>query len=174
MSGYIFNLYIHIIRTYSYYSTAVRYKCRSTPVMGPFISLTARFQGYFRCHLNSYPYHPMSAVMPSLWSKDGTDGLGAVPSVLGKSRTAHRPRPSDGTVDITGRHSRRCCPSHSPAQRKPKPDRTDCLGTLGRWLRGPAVQIRRVFCHCERVRSVFFVIQESRPASSPWKPLSLT
>ncbi|KAF8533896.1 hypothetical protein BDD12DRAFT_897510 [Trichophaea hybrida] len=41
------------------------------------------------------------AVMPSLWSKDGTDGLGAVPSVLGKSRTAHRPRPSDGTVDIT-------------------------------------------------------------------------
>jgi len=42
------------------------------------------------------------AVMPSLWSKDGTDGLGAVPSVLGKSRTAHRPRPSDGTVDITG------------------------------------------------------------------------
>ncbi|KAF8537667.1 hypothetical protein BDD12DRAFT_845818 [Trichophaea hybrida] len=41
------------------------------------------------------------AVLPSLWSKDGTDGLGAVPSVLGKSRTAHRPRPSDGTVDIT-------------------------------------------------------------------------
>ena len=41
------------------------------------------------------------AVMPSLWSKDGTDGLGAVPSVLGKSWTAHRPRPSDGTVDIT-------------------------------------------------------------------------
>jgi len=41
------------------------------------------------------------AVMPSLWSKDGTDGLGAVPSVLGKCRTAHRPRPSDGTVDIT-------------------------------------------------------------------------
>ncbi|KAF8542340.1 hypothetical protein BDD12DRAFT_908026 [Trichophaea hybrida] len=39
--------------------------------------------------------------MPSWWSKDGTDGLGAVPSVLGKSRTAHRPRPSDGTVDIT-------------------------------------------------------------------------
>jgi len=41
------------------------------------------------------------AVRPSLWSKDGTDGLGAVPSVLEKSRTAHRPRPSDGTVDIT-------------------------------------------------------------------------
>ncbi|KAF8531069.1 hypothetical protein BDD12DRAFT_914716 [Trichophaea hybrida] len=39
--------------------------------------------------------------MPSLWSKDGTDGLGAAPSVLGNSRTAHRPRPSDGTVDIT-------------------------------------------------------------------------
>ena len=39
--------------------------------------------------------------MPSLWSNDGTDGLGAVPSVLGKSRTAHRPRPSEGTVDIT-------------------------------------------------------------------------
>ena len=45
------------------------------------------------------------AVRPSLWSKDGTDGLGAVPSVLEKSRTAHRPRPSDGTVDITGRGS---------------------------------------------------------------------
>jgi len=43
------------------------------------------------------------AVMPSLWSKDGTDGLGAVPSVLEKSRTAHRPRTSDGTVDITVR-----------------------------------------------------------------------
>jgi hypothetical protein len=41
------------------------------------------------------------AVMPSLWSKDGTDGLGTVPSVLEKSRTAHRPQPSDGTVDIT-------------------------------------------------------------------------
>jgi len=41
------------------------------------------------------------AIRPSLWSKDGTDGLGAVPSVLGKPRTAHRPRPSDGTVDIT-------------------------------------------------------------------------
>jgi len=40
------------------------------------------------------------AVMPSLWSKDATDGLGAVPSVLSKSRTALRPRPSDGTVDI--------------------------------------------------------------------------
>jgi hypothetical protein len=46
------------------------------------------------------------AVMPSLWSKDGTDGLGAVPSVLGKSRTAHRPRPSDGTVDITAKAMR--------------------------------------------------------------------
>jgi len=42
------------------------------------------------------------AVGPSLWSKDGTDGLGAIPSVLEKSRTAHHPRPSDGTVDITG------------------------------------------------------------------------
>ena len=42
------------------------------------------------------------AVRPSLWSKNGTDGLGAVPSVLEKSRTAHRPRPSEGTVDITG------------------------------------------------------------------------
>ena len=41
------------------------------------------------------------AVTPSLWSKDGTDGLGAVPSVMEKSRTAHRPRLSDGTVDIT-------------------------------------------------------------------------
>ena len=41
-------------------------------------------------------------VRPSLWSKDGTDGPGAVPSVLEKSRMAHRPRPSDGTVDITG------------------------------------------------------------------------
>jgi len=41
------------------------------------------------------------AVMPSLWSKDGTDALGAVASVLEKSQTAHRPRPSDGTVDIT-------------------------------------------------------------------------
>ena len=35
------------------------------------------------------------AVSPSLWSKDGMDGLGAVPSVLEKSW------PSDGTVDIT-------------------------------------------------------------------------
>jgi len=42
------------------------------------------------------------AVRPPLWSKDGTDGFGAVPSVLEKSRTAHRPRPSEGTVDITG------------------------------------------------------------------------
>jgi len=44
------------------------------------------------------------AVMPSLCSKDGTDGLGAVLSVLEKSRTGHRPRPSDGTVDITAVH----------------------------------------------------------------------
>jgi hypothetical protein len=43
------------------------------------------------------------AVMPSLRSKDGTDGLDAVPSVLGKSRTANCPRLSDGTVDITAR-----------------------------------------------------------------------
>jgi hypothetical protein len=41
------------------------------------------------------------AVMPSLWSKDGTDGLGAVPSVVWKFRTAYHLRPSDGTVDIT-------------------------------------------------------------------------
>jgi len=42
------------------------------------------------------------AVRPSLWSKDRTEGLRAVRSVLEKSRMAHSPRPSDRTVDITG------------------------------------------------------------------------
>ena len=56
------------------------------------------------------------AVMPSLWSKDGTDGLGAVPSVLGKSRTAHRPRPSDGTVDITVAESTQANASIIPSE----------------------------------------------------------
>jgi len=37
----------------------------------------------------------MTADIPSVLSKDGTDGLGAVPSVLEESRT-------DGTVDNTG------------------------------------------------------------------------
>jgi hypothetical protein len=41
------------------------------------------------------------AVSPSLTCLDGTDGSGAVPSVLARIGTAHRPRPSDGTVDIT-------------------------------------------------------------------------
>jgi hypothetical protein len=41
------------------------------------------------------------AVRLSLWSEDGMDGLGAVPSVVEKSRAGHRPRLSDGTVDIT-------------------------------------------------------------------------
>ena len=36
----------------------------------------------------------MTADIPSVLSKDGTDGLGAVPSVLEESRT-------DGTVDNT-------------------------------------------------------------------------
>ena len=40
------------------------------------------------------------AVSPSLTCLDGTDGSGAVPSVLARIGTAHRPRPSDGTVDI--------------------------------------------------------------------------
>jgi len=47
------------------------------------------------------------AVRPSLWSKDGTDGLGAVPSVLEKSRT----------VDITAfkerSKRRKCCINRS-------------------------------------------------------------
>jgi len=43
----------------------------------------------------------MSDVMPSSSSEDGTDGLGAVPSVLEKSRTDYRRRRPDGTVDIT-------------------------------------------------------------------------
>jgi len=61
MSGCIFNLYIHIIRTYSWYSTVVRYKCHSTPGMGPFISLAVCSQGYFWSHLYSYCNRPMSA-----------------------------------------------------------------------------------------------------------------
>jgi len=44
----------------------------------------------------------MTADIPSVLSKDGTDGLGAVPSVLEESRTDYRGRPSDGTVDNTG------------------------------------------------------------------------
>jgi hypothetical protein len=43
----------------------------------------------------------MTADIPSVLSKDGTDGLGAVPSVLEESRTDYRGRPSDGTVDNT-------------------------------------------------------------------------
>jgi len=42
------------------------------------------------------------AVMSSVWSKDGMDGLGADPSMLEKSRTAHRSQLFDRTVDITG------------------------------------------------------------------------
>jgi hypothetical protein len=61
------------------------------------------------------------AVMPSLWSKDGTDGLGAVPSVLEKSRTAHRPRPSDGTVDITDEEPHKLSESMKTRQ--------ECVGT---------------------------------------------
>jgi len=45
----------------------------------------------------------MTAYIPSVLSKDGTDGLGAVPSVLEESRTDYRGRPSDGTVDNTVR-----------------------------------------------------------------------
>jgi len=44
----------------------------------------------------------MTADIPSVLSKDGADGLGAVPSVLEESRTDYRGRPSDGTVDNTG------------------------------------------------------------------------
>jgi len=44
----------------------------------------------------------MSAVQPSFLCSDGTDGCGAVPSVLARSRTACRPRLSDGTVENTG------------------------------------------------------------------------
>jgi hypothetical protein len=43
----------------------------------------------------------MTADIPSVLSKDWTDGLGAVPSVLEESRTDYQGRPSDGTVDIT-------------------------------------------------------------------------
>ena len=43
----------------------------------------------------------MTADIPSVLSKDGTAGLGAVPSVLEESRTDYRGRPSDGTVDNT-------------------------------------------------------------------------
>jgi hypothetical protein len=45
------------------------------------------------------------AVSPSLTCLDGTDGSGAVPSVLARIGTAHRPRPSDGTVDIAAENS---------------------------------------------------------------------
>ena len=36
--------------------------------------------------------------MPSSSSEGGTDGLGTVSSILEKSRTDHRGRPSDGTL----------------------------------------------------------------------------
>jgi hypothetical protein len=47
-------------------------------------------------------FSPSPAAMPTFSSKDRTDGLGGVPSVLEKSRTDCRRRPLDGTVDITG------------------------------------------------------------------------
>jgi len=80
------------------------------------------------------------AVIPSLWSKDGTDGLGAVPSVLGISRTAHRRRPSDGTVDITGIHPR---PAQAEDHQSQDHDHTKPIGTrvltiLQAWLCWPS------------------------------------
>ena len=64
----------------------------------------------------------MTADIPSVLSKDGTDGLGAVPSVLEESRTDYRGRPSDGTVDNTAQggstQNFRCHPV-SPASMLP-------------------------------------------------------
>jgi len=92
LSGCIFNLYLHLIRTYSCYSTVARYKCHSTPAIGPCISLTARSQGYFRCHLNSYCNRLMSA-------RDG----GWLPGTA-KSPSPTSPRPSGRHCGVrTGR-----------------------------------------------------------------------
>ena len=54
--------------------------------------------------------------MPSSAGEDGTDGLGAVPSVLQISRTDGRGLPSDGTVDNTDHCFLTICTAGQPGR----------------------------------------------------------
>jgi len=115
MSRCSFNLYIHIIRTYSYYSTVVD-TCATVP-WAHLYRLPRALRSIFDfiwiytitawCRLRMVDDGDFTvpgkspAVMPPLWSKDGTDALGAVAFVVWKFQKAHHPQPSEETVDNT-------------------------------------------------------------------------